>query len=73
MTAEDVKMIFSNVAELAVFADMFSEELEGALGRVVDGGQGDDRVGELFLRIVSRLLPTRLLGYRTQNGNRPQI
>ncbi|KAF5322011.1 hypothetical protein D9619_001613 [Psilocybe cf. subviscida] len=55
MTAEDVKMIFSNVAELAVFADMFSEELEGALGRVVDGGQGDDRVGELFLRITPDL------------------
>jgi hypothetical protein len=52
MTAEDIKVIFSNIAELAVFADMFTEELELALGNVVEGGQGEDFVGRLFLRIV---------------------
>ena len=52
MTADDAKIIFSNVSELAIFADLFTEELEVALGDVVDGGQGEDHVGALFLRIV---------------------
>lgn len=52
MTREDTKIIFSNVAELAVFADMFVECLERALGSVLDGGIGDDHVGTLFLEIV---------------------
>ncbi|TFK44984.1 hypothetical protein BDQ12DRAFT_44200 [Crucibulum laeve] len=55
MTTEDTKIIFSNIAELAVFSDLFCEELEAALGAVVEGGQGDDRVGELFLRIIPDL------------------
>jgi len=54
MTREDTKMIFSNVAELAVFSDMFVERLEQALGLVLDGGVGDDHVGELFLELVRR-------------------
>lgn len=53
MTAEDAKIIFSNVSELAMFSDMFTEELELALGDIVEGGRGDDFVGALFLRIVS--------------------
>lgn len=52
MTAEDAKIIFSNVSELAVFSDQLSEELELALGDIVEGGQGEDCVGALFLRIV---------------------
>lgn len=55
MTPEDVKIIFSNITEIAVFTDMFTEELEIALGSVVEGGQGTDAVGALFLRIVSPL------------------
>jgi hypothetical protein len=55
MTPEDAKIIFSNVSELAMFSDMFTEELELALGDVVEGGRGDDFVGALFLRIVSSL------------------
>lgn len=53
MSSEDVRMIFSNVGELAMFSYDFSERLEGALGDVLDGGVGEDRVGELFLEIVS--------------------
>ena len=53
MTPEDAKIIFGNLTEIAVFTDMFTEELEIALGSVVEGGQGTDVVGALFLRIVS--------------------
>jgi hypothetical protein len=53
MTPEDAKIIFGNITEIAVFTDMFTEELEAALGSVVEGGQGPDAVGALFLRIVS--------------------
>lgn len=53
MTPEDIKIIFSNITEIAMFADMFTEELEVALGAVLDGGHGNDSVGDLFLRIVS--------------------
>ncbi|KDR75582.1 hypothetical protein GALMADRAFT_488485 [Galerina marginata CBS 339.88] len=52
MTAEDAKMIFSNISELAMLADMFTEELELALGSVVEGGLGEDFIGALFLRII---------------------
>lgn len=53
MTAEDVRIIFSNVAEIAEFADEFTELLEDALGSVVEGGNGVDHVGALFLEMVS--------------------
>jgi hypothetical protein len=52
MSREDTRLIFSNVPELALFADMFTERLERALGSVLDGGNGQDRVGRLFLDIV---------------------
>lgn len=52
MTREDTKIVFSNVAELAMFSDMFVERLEEALGSVLDGGKGDDCVGALFLELV---------------------
>ncbi|KAF8161375.1 hypothetical protein B0H34DRAFT_700687 [Crassisporium funariophilum] len=55
MTTEDVKIIFSNIPELAMFSDLFGEELELALGSVVEGGHGEDFVGELFLRIIPEL------------------
>ncbi|KAF9486081.1 hypothetical protein BDN70DRAFT_870597 [Pholiota conissans] len=55
MTQEDAKIIFSNISELALFSDMFTEELELALGDIVEGGQGDDYVGALFLRIIPDL------------------
>ncbi|TFK22571.1 hypothetical protein FA15DRAFT_671365 [Coprinopsis marcescibilis] len=55
MTQEDARTIFSNISELALFSDMFSEELEAALGALVEGGTGDDCVGDLFLRITPDL------------------
>jgi hypothetical protein len=56
MTREDTRIIFGNIAELAVFSDMFSERLEGALGCVVEEGKREDHVGELFLEIVRSAL-----------------
>ena len=53
MTREDTKVIFGNIAELAVFSDAFTERLEEALGAVLEEGQRQDHVGELFLEIVS--------------------
>lgn len=53
MTQEDTKIIFSNIAELAVFSDLFCEGLEEALGSIVEGGEGEDYVGALFLKVVS--------------------
>lgn len=52
MTKEDARAIFSNIAELAMFADFFSEELERALGRIVEGGEGEDYVGQVFIDVV---------------------
>ncbi|KAI9059915.1 hypothetical protein FKP32DRAFT_1595934 [Trametes sanguinea] len=67
MTSEDVKIIFTNVEELAFFADSFTEELEDALGDVLEGGSGQDRVGKLFLETIPRLEPL----YRTYITKHP--
>jgi len=56
MTKEDVKIIFNNVADLALFSDFFTERLEDALGSVLEGGAGQDYVGALFLEMV-RVFP----------------
>ncbi|TBU38046.1 hypothetical protein BD309DRAFT_972704 [Dichomitus squalens] len=61
MTKEDVKIVFSNVSELARFSEDFARELEWALGELVEGGEGDDYVGKLFLRVIPQLEPL----YRT--------
>lgn len=53
MTREDIRIIFNNVAELAVFSDKFTEQIEEALGSVLEGGSGEDHVGALFLESVS--------------------
>ena len=52
MTKEDVKIIFNNVVDLALFSDFFSEGLEEALGFVLEGGVGRDSVGSVFLEMV---------------------
>ncbi|EIN06441.1 Dbl domain-containing protein, partial [Punctularia strigosozonata HHB-11173 SS5] len=57
MTKEDARIIFGNIAEIAVFADSFSEQLEEALGSILEGGSGEDRVGELFLKMIPQMLP----------------
>lgn len=55
MTQDDVKILFSNIPELALFADFFSDQLQDALGDVLEGGSGTDCVGALFLRIIPAL------------------
>ncbi|EPQ55477.1 hypothetical protein GLOTRDRAFT_138986 [Gloeophyllum trabeum ATCC 11539] len=57
MTRDDVKTIFGNIVELAEFSDAFCERLEVALGEVLEGGEGEDRVGKLFLDIIPLLEP----------------
>ncbi|KAI0316424.1 hypothetical protein OF83DRAFT_1017396, partial [Amylostereum chailletii] len=57
MTREDTRTIFSNISELALFSDMFSERLEEALGAVLEGGEGDDRVGQVFIEMIPRMEP----------------
>lgn len=52
MTKEDVKIVFSNIADLALFSDLFTEKLEDALGSVLCDGAGQDSVGALFLEMV---------------------
>lgn len=52
MSADDVRIIFSNIEEVAAFAGEFSERLEEALGNVVEGGTGEDSVGALFIEVV---------------------
>ena len=55
MSPEDAKIIFGNIAELAILADTVTKQLEKALGAVIEGGQGQDAVGSLFLDIVHDL------------------
>jgi len=60
MTKQDIQIIFSNVPELALFAEVFSDKLEVALGDVINGGRGKDRVGALFLEVVRATLCSML-------------
>jgi hypothetical protein len=60
MTDDDAQIIFSNLPELAEFADDFVSRLETALGNVLPSGEGEDRVGALFLEMVRRR-PFKLL------------
>jgi hypothetical protein len=73
MSREDTRLIFSNVPELALFADMFTEQLEDALGAVVEGGNGQDRVGKLFLDIVRDTFPSHLIDRPSGPSSRTSI
>ncbi|KAG6901685.1 hypothetical protein C0995_009175 [Termitomyces sp. Mi166 len=55
MTSEDVRIIFSNIGDLAQFSDHFCGLIEEALGSALDGGEGEDRIGALFLEIIPEL------------------
>ncbi|KAH7883349.1 hypothetical protein F5I97DRAFT_1939148 [Phlebopus sp. FC_14] len=57
MSRDDVRIIFGNISDLALFSDKFVERLEDALGGVLEGGSGEDRVGALFLEIIPALEP----------------
>ncbi|KAF9075511.1 hypothetical protein BDP27DRAFT_1212296 [Rhodocollybia butyracea] len=52
MSTDDAKIIFNNIAELALFSDLFCDSLQDALGAVVDGGTGEDYVGALFVKTI---------------------
>ncbi|KAI0253767.1 hypothetical protein BJV78DRAFT_167551 [Lactifluus subvellereus] len=57
MTHEDARIIFSNISELAEFADDFVNNLEAALGSAVPVGEGEDRVGALFIEMIPHMEP----------------
>ncbi len=66
MTTKDVRIIFSNVGELALLSEELSERLKDALGDVLHRGEGEDRVGELFLEIVSHYLLKAHRGFHAE-------
>ena len=53
MTQDDIRIVFSNIAQIAAFSDSFTGRIEEALGNTLDGGTGEDHVGALFLEVVS--------------------
>lgn len=53
MTKEDTGIMSGNVDGLAVFSDVFCDKLRGSPRRARPDGDGEDRVGELFLSMVS--------------------
>ncbi|KAG5715564.1 Rho guanine nucleotide exchange factor gef1, partial [Termitomyces sp. T112] len=55
MTFEDVRIIFSNIGDLAQFSDHFCNLIEEALGSTLDGGEGEDRLGALFIAIIPEM------------------
>ncbi|TFK50719.1 hypothetical protein OE88DRAFT_1735481 [Heliocybe sulcata] len=55
MSEEDVRNIFVNILDLSDFSDTFCQRLEEALGEIVEGGEGEDRVGRLFLDSIREL------------------
>ncbi|KAI0041090.1 hypothetical protein FA95DRAFT_1501923 [Auriscalpium vulgare] len=57
MTRDDSRIIFSNIAKLALFSDTFTDKLEEALGSVLEGGHGDDHVGALFIDTAPEMEP----------------
>jgi hypothetical protein len=58
MTRDDARIIFSNLPELAEFSDEFVLRLETALGSVLPSGEGEDRVGALFIEMVRQSIVT---------------
>ncbi|KIK60802.1 hypothetical protein GYMLUDRAFT_59226 [Collybiopsis luxurians FD-317 M1] len=56
MTTEDAKIIFNNIADLALFSDTFCDKLQDALGAVLEGGTGDDYVGALFRQTIPSMV-----------------
>lgn len=69
MTSQDVRVIFSNTEELAVFADAFAERIEASMGdALLSTSEGaslassstapypKDSIGALFLEVVSCLI-----------------
>ena len=52
MKTKDISIVFSNIAELAEFSEEFLDQLESALGELIEGNEGEDYVGSFFLDFV---------------------
>ena len=52
MKTKDINIVFGNVEELAAFSETFLDQLESALGELIEGNEGEDYVGRLFLDSV---------------------
>ncbi|KAI0785725.1 hypothetical protein C8Q75DRAFT_722268 [Abortiporus biennis] len=55
MSEEDVKIVFNNILDIAAFSESFAEQIEKALGNVIEGGTGIDHVGQLFLHVIDKM------------------
>ena len=56
MKTKDINIVFGNINELATFSETFLDRLESALGELIEGNEGEDHLGRLFLDSV-RLFP----------------
>lgn len=53
MTKEDVKIVFGNIEDLAVFSESFCDKIEVALKGVLDHeGDGQETIADTFISIV---------------------
>ena len=52
MKTKDVNLVFSNIQNLASFSDEFLDQLESAMGELIEGNVGEDHIGRLFLDSV---------------------
>ncbi|PVG00358.1 hypothetical protein CPB86DRAFT_222203 [Serendipita vermifera] len=57
MSLDDAKVIFANIDELAEFTGRFTEFIQLALGSEIDGGEGPDKIGALFLEMLPIMAP----------------
>ncbi|PIL33944.1 hypothetical protein GSI_03652 [Ganoderma sinense ZZ0214-1] len=55
MKTKDVNIVFSNIEELAAFSEEFLHQLESALGELIEGNEGEDFVGRLFLDFLPKM------------------
>lgn len=56
MTLEDVRIVFSNIEQLAEFADEFAGKIEKHMGEALNpDSEEKDSIGTLFLEVVSTL------------------
>ncbi|KAI1791354.1 Dbl-like domain-containing protein [Ganoderma leucocontextum] len=57
MKTKDVNVVFSNIEKLAAFSEEFLDQLESALGELIEGNEGEDSVGRLFLEFIPQMEP----------------
>ncbi|KAI1785939.1 hypothetical protein LXA43DRAFT_99031 [Ganoderma leucocontextum] len=61
MKTKDVNIVFGNIEELAAFSERFLDQLESALGKLIEDSDGEDYVGRFFLDFIPQMEPL----YRT--------